>query len=101
MHKNIAYFKAGLNALGVPENHSETAIQPVIIGANQDALQVSDALLAAGVAAVAIRPPTVPAGTARIRFSLTAEHSIEQIDMALVALDQAVTALRLDRVVRS
>jgi 8-amino-7-oxononanoate synthase len=58
---------------------SRTPIQPVLIGDNLEALRVSRALEDAGVLVPAIRPPTVPAGTARLRVSLSARHEVEDV----------------------
>ncbi|MDX5363248.1 MAG: 8-amino-7-oxononanoate synthase [Pseudazoarcus pumilus] len=58
---------------------SRTAIQPVVIGDNAEALRVAAALRDAGVIVPAIRPPTVPAGTARLRVSISARHEIEDV----------------------
>jgi len=58
---------------------SRTAVQPVVIGDNAEALRVAQALRDAGVVVPAIRPPTVPAGTARLRVSLSARHEIEDV----------------------
>ena len=58
---------------------SRTAIQPVVIGDNAEALRVAAALRDAGVLVPAIRPPTVPAGTARLRVSISARHEIEDV----------------------
>ena len=73
---------------------SPTAIQPLIIGDNGATMNVMHALQARGIWAPAIRPPTVPAGTARLRLSLTAEHSLDDIDTLIAALHavQGVTA---------
>ncbi len=68
---------------------SDTAIQPLIIGRNEDALAVMAALDAQGVWVPAIRPPTVPEGTARLRISLSAAHTVEHIDQLLAALVRA------------
>jgi len=65
---------------------SDTAIQPLVIGGNQEALALAEALLARGLWAPAIRPPTVPRGQARLRISLSAAHSLEQVDRLLAAL---------------
>ncbi|MDR2000687.1 MAG: 8-amino-7-oxononanoate synthase [Zoogloeaceae bacterium] len=65
---------------------SRTAIQPVIIGENDATLTVADALLARGIWSPAIRPPTVPAGQARLRISLSASHSEAQVDRLIAAL---------------
>ena len=65
---------------------SPTAIQPIIIGENEEAVRVADALYAQGIWVPAIRPPTVPKGTARLRVSLSAAHSAEQVDRLVDAL---------------
>ncbi|HEX5539690.1 MAG TPA: 8-amino-7-oxononanoate synthase, partial [Methylophilaceae bacterium] len=67
---------------------SITAIQPLIVGGNEAALRLSERLLAAGMLVPAIRPPTVPKGSARLRISLSAAHS-EQDVLRLVAALQA------------
>lgn len=68
---------------------SHTAVQPLIIGSNEDALAVAAALDHAGLWVPAIRPPTVPVGTSRLRISLSAAHSHEDLDR----LDAALTSL--------
>jgi len=65
---------------------SPTAIQPVIIGDNHEALRVADALYARGLWVPAIRPPTVPKGAARLRVSLSAAHSTEHVAQLVDAL---------------
>lgn len=80
--------KAGLPWQLMP---SDTAIQPLIIGSNEDALAVMAKLDAQGVWVPAIRPPTVPEGTARLRISLSAAHTLAQVDQLVEALAQAAT----------
>lgn len=70
----------GLSGLRWTLLPSQTAIQPLIIGANEAALNVMVRLQEVGIWAPAIRPPTVPAGTARLRISLSAAHTVEDID---------------------
>ncbi|NLC23589.1 MAG: 8-amino-7-oxononanoate synthase [Oxalobacter sp.] len=65
---------------------SPTAIQPVIIGSNEEALRVSQALSDMGIFVPAIRPPTVPKGSARLRISLSTGHNDEHIDRLTDAL---------------
>ena len=67
---------------------SETAIQPLIIGANAEAVTVAEALARGGLLVPAIRPPTVPRGTARLRISLSAAHSFEDIERLAAALNE-------------
>ncbi len=82
----IARLRTGLASLPWRLAASETPIQPLIIGENQKTLELMQALLAAGIWVPAIRPPTVPQGTARLRISLSAAHSTEDVDRLIVAL---------------
>ncbi|HLB03789.1 MAG TPA: aminotransferase class I/II-fold pyridoxal phosphate-dependent enzyme, partial [Gaiellaceae bacterium] len=66
-----------------------TQIVPAVVGSNESALAFAAALDELGVLAVAIRPPTVPSGTARVRFSLMATHSDEELGCALAAIEEA------------
>ncbi|MES1942722.1 8-amino-7-oxononanoate synthase [Salinisphaera sp. PC39] len=86
----LARFRRGARELGLPIAESDTPIQPLILGAEQAALAASDALLARGYLVAAIRPPTVPAGTARLRITLTAGHCEADVDGLLDALADAV-----------
>ncbi len=79
-------FRDGLRQAGLNTGAGDTQIVPVLVGSNARAMAFSQQLLEAGVCGVAIRPPTVPEGTARVRFSLSAAHGDE-------ALDQAVTSI--------
>ena len=67
---------------------SHTAIQPIVIGANDEALRVAASLHAQGLWVPAIRPPTVPANTARLRITLSAAHTREQVAQLAAALNQ-------------
>ncbi|GGD46334.1 aminotransferase class I/II-fold pyridoxal phosphate-dependent enzyme [Erythrobacter arachoides] len=78
--------RAGMTGLGYATGPSDTQIVPVIIGGEAEALAASAALERAGILAVAIRPPTVPEGESRLRFSLSAAHSEAQIDRVLEAM---------------
>ena len=82
----IAQLRQGLTFRRWRLPESSTAIQPVIIGENSEALQVGAALLAAGLWVPVIRPPTVPAGTARLRISLSAAHTPAQVERLVSAL---------------
>ena len=70
----IAQLRAGLAAVPWTLMPSETPIQPLLVGGNDEALALSAKLAAAGLLVPAIRPPTVPQGTARLRISLSADH---------------------------
>ncbi len=82
----IARFRTGMAQLGLELMPSETAIQPMLVGDAANAVAMSEALLERGLLVTAIRPPTVPRGTARLRFTFSAEHSEEQVDRLLDAL---------------
>jgi len=66
---------------------SSTPIQPLVIGEAAEAVRVADALAQRGLLVPAIRPPTVPRGTARLRVSLSAAHTAEDVDRLADALD--------------
>ena len=68
---------------------SETPIQPVIVGSNEEVLRASEALRSKGILVPAIRPPTVPQGTARLRISLSAAHGIADVEQLVEALHAA------------
>lgn len=78
--------RGGLAALGIDHGASSTQIIPAMIGAEADALALSARLEAAGFLASAIRPPTVPRGTSRLRLALRAVHAEADIDALLAAL---------------
>ncbi|MCY1559605.1 8-amino-7-oxononanoate synthase [compost metagenome] len=72
---------------------SSTAIQPLVIGDNEAALAVMAVLREQGLWVPAIRPPTVPAGTARLRIALSAAHEPADVDTLLRALRIAARAI--------
>jgi 8-amino-7-oxononanoate synthase len=71
---------------------SHTAIQPLLIGANKAALEASEALAQRSILVPAIRPPTVPPGTARLRISLSAGHSVGDVERLAAALNEIESA---------
>ena len=79
-------FRAGARAIGLDTGAATTQIVPVILGSPQAAIAMSDRLKRAGLWASAIRPPTVPAGTARLRVAFTAAHEDSDIDRLLDVL---------------
>lgn len=83
---NRQRFFDGLKALGCRLTPTASPILPVLIGDAARASTFAERLLARGVYAAAIRPPTVPDGTSRIRFTVTSEHTTDQLDEALHAL---------------
>ena len=84
LQENIAHFRRA--AITLPLLPSTSPIQPVMIGRESAALAISADLRAAGIYARAIRPPTVPAGTARLRICISAAHSNEDIDQLVTTL---------------
>lgn len=84
--ERIAQFRAGAQALGLAVQPSETAIQPLVLGDDAAALAAAAALETAGILVKAIRPPTVPEGTARLRITLSAAHSAGDVACLLQAL---------------
>ena len=82
----IAQLQTGLHGLRWQLLPAPTPIQPLIIGANADALAVAAALLEQGIWVPAIRPPTVPEATARLRISLSAAHTPAQLERLITAL---------------
>lgn len=88
----IARLKAGVTGLPWRLLPSDTPIQPLIVGDNAAAVRLSEALLARGILVPAIRPPTVPAGTARLRISLSAAHTEADVDRLLAALHEIASS---------
>lgn len=81
--------RAGLAALGFESGASASQIVPVIVGDARAAVALSGALEERGMLAAAIRPPTVPQGSSRLRVALRATHSQADIDALLAALEAA------------
>lgn len=89
----IAQFRQGCEQLGLELMDSPTPIQPIMIGEADKAMAISAALEQQGIFISAIRPPTVPAGSARLRVTLSASHTEQQVDRLLTALDSATSSL--------
>ncbi len=81
-------FRRGLQDAGFDTLGSETQIVPVSVGKNEPTLKFAAALRQQGLMAVALRPPTVPPGRARVRFSLSAAHGADDLAQALEAIVQ-------------
>lgn len=86
----VARFRAGAQQQGLQLMDSFTAIQPVLVGDSQLAVSISQSLLRQGFWVSAIRPPTVPAGTARLRVTFSAEHETQHVDALLDALGKVM-----------
>ncbi|MED1488285.1 8-amino-7-oxononanoate synthase [Bacillus smithii] len=83
LQENSYYFRKKLYEIGFDIGTSETQIVPIMIGSNELTVLFSKKLEEKGVAAIAIRPPTVPEGAARIRFSLMSTFTKEELDWTL------------------
>jgi 8-amino-7-oxononanoate synthase len=83
--RNIRHFSGGLEALGHPAPGS-SAIFPLLLGAAERAMAAAEFLRARGLLVKPIRPPSVPAGTSRLRFALSAAHTKDHLDQALAGL---------------
>ena len=90
LRARIAEFRAACAEAAVPVTPSETAIQPVIVGDAARAVEVSARLLARGFLVPAIRPPTVPRGTSRLRVSLCAAHERDDVERLARALAESL-----------
>ena len=86
LNQHIRYFRAGAAERGLPLMPSESPVQPLLIGDAGRAQALSQALYQRGIWVSAIRPPTVPQGSARLRITLTSAHTTDQIERLLDAL---------------
>lgn len=83
---NIRYFRNSCQQQDIELSDSKTAIQPVIIGDEKATLELSEKLFKKNILVTAIRPPTVPAGTARLRITLSAAHTTKHIEQLIDAI---------------
>ena len=90
LQANADYFRSLLNDAGLDTLQSQSQIIPVVIGDNEKALAISQKLRAEGLIAAAIRPPTVPAGSARLRLSITLAHLVDDLERAAQSIISAV-----------
>lgn len=88
----ITQFQRGAQQLGLNMMRSNTPIQPIVLGGSHVAVETSEQLRAKGFLVTAIREPTVPKGSARLRVTLSASHSEGQIDALLMAIDESIKA---------
>jgi 8-amino-7-oxononanoate synthase len=88
----IARFRVAAARAGLAPGPVATPIQPVIVGSDAEAVRLSAALRAAGFWVAAIRPPTVPQGSARLRITLSALHRESDVDALVAALAEAGAA---------
>ncbi|WP_369922583.1 8-amino-7-oxononanoate synthase [Marinomonas polaris] len=94
--RHIMYFRQRVQSLPVELMPSNTAIQPIVIGDSKAAIQISEQLKTLGIWCTAIRPPTVPIGSARLRITLSAAHSDEDLVLLCDSLEKVLTAKLLN-----
>ena len=90
LQKLIMRFRSGAEQQALPLLDFFTPIQPILVGDSQLAVTMSKQLLVLGFLVSAIRPPTVPIGTARLRITFSADHDETQVDALLEALAKVV-----------
>jgi len=93
----INHFRRGCEHLGLTLMESSTPIQPVIVGSDQTALRMSESLAEQGFWVSAIRPPTVPEGTARLRVTFSAQHTTQQVSQLINAFAVAKEGAKHDK----
>jgi len=93
LHALMARMKAGLTARGFDVRHVASPIFPVVLGSEARSLAAAAGLRRRGFFVKAIRPPTVPRGTSRLRVALSAGHDEAQVDAFLGALDEVIPEL--------
>lgn len=87
----ITHFRRGAAHLGLGLMDSFSPIQPLIVGSEAKTLAIAERLAERGILVIAIRPPTVPAGSSRLRVTFSARHSLAQVDLLLTALAEAIS----------
>jgi len=92
LRERIAQFRAARACIDADAGGSQTAIQPFVVGSPERAMEVSARLESRGLWVPAIRPPTVPDGTSRLRVSLSAAHTREEVEELAAALGEALAA---------
>jgi 8-amino-7-oxononanoate synthase len=87
---NAGRLRAGLRDLGFDAPDGVSPIVPVILGSERRAVEIAASLRRARINAPAVRPPTVPGGSSRLRFSIRADHTPEQIDLVVKELRRCI-----------
>ncbi len=91
LQANAAYFRSLLHDAGLDTLQSQSQIVPIVVGDNEKAVAISERLREQGIIAAAIRPPTVPAGSARLRISITLAHLVDDLEYAAEKIVAAIT----------
>ena len=92
LERNISIFREMASKADIPITNSTTPIQPIVVGESLKALRLEEQLKKNGIYARAIRPPTVPKNTARLRITLSAKHTAIQIKVLVEVLENALFA---------
>lgn len=93
--QNREHMHQGLKAMGCHMTKTQSPILPIIVNDPKLAVEMSLGLQKKGIYIPGIRPPTVPKGTSRLRITVSAEHSIKQIDAALAGIQQVGQSLKI------
>ena len=93
--ENVHFFRRGIEKLGFTINQSETPIIPLLVGDASLTMQMGEMLFKKGVFMQGIRPPAVPQGSSRLRITIMATHTVEQMEYALEALEAVGKQLRI------
>ena len=91
LQKLIQQFRSSATELSLPITESTTAIQPLILGSSEKALEVSNKLFALDILVSAIRPPTVPKNQARLRITFSADHTEQHVEKLIAGLKQTLS----------
>jgi len=90
LNHNIEFFRKCCEQSGLIIEKSQTAIQPLLIGDDEKTISISQQLFEQGFLVTAIRPPTVPEGTSRLRITLSAKHTTEHIERLILTLKKVL-----------
>ncbi len=90
LHNLVRRFRSGAAQLDLPLMASQTPVQPLLVGEPKQAIRMSEALWERNILISAIRPPTVPAGSARLRITLSAAHTGSDVERLLTALEEVM-----------
>lgn len=90
LHANVRHLRAGLRSIGLPAIDDPSPIVPVVLGSEERAMRVSAELLKRKLYAPAVRPPTVPPGSSRLRCSLRSDHIPEQLELLVEGIARCI-----------
>lgn len=93
LHENVARLRAGLRSLGFAAIDDLSPVVPVVLGSEERAVEIARGLESMNIYAPAIRPPTVPPGSSRLRLSVRADHQREHIDLLVQGLAKCIVTL--------